>query len=371
MNNIRRGTNISIYIYIYVFPFFAYESPFPSSCCRRQTKEEQMEENRPRLLLITVTIPLAAVIYYILTRWMSKRSTSVKLPPAPPKLPIIGHLHLLTDMPHHALFKLAQTLGPIFHLQLGQVQTVVISSPQLACEVLKTQDHICCDRPQIIAAEYLSFGCSDVTFSLYGPYWRQARKICVTELLSSKRVNSFQLVRVEETDRLLSAVLTWSGSEVDMSELFFNLANDILCRVAFGRRFRGERGKGLDLVGVLTETQELLAGFCLGDFFPEWRWVNSVSGYRRRLERNLKDLRRVCDQIIEEHLKKNKDEEGKFGEEEREDFVDVLLRVQKQEDLEVPITDDNLKALVLLAAYGMVLTKQTKKAMRLVSNLRK
>ncbi|GKG31956.1 hypothetical protein Tco_0426906, partial [Tanacetum coccineum] len=31
----------------------------------------------------------------------------------------------------------------------------------------------------------------------------------------------------------------------------------------------------------------------------------------------------------------------------KEDFVDVLLRVQKQHDLEVPITDDNLKALVL------------------------
>ncbi|GAB4840544.1 hypothetical protein Ancab_021313 [Ancistrocladus abbreviatus] len=145
-------------------------------------------------------------------------------------------------------------------------------------------------------------------------------------------------------------MLTRSESEFDMSELFFNLANDILCRVAFGRRFRGERGKGLDLVGVLTETQELLAGFCLGDFFSEWRWVNSVSGYKRRLERNLKDLRRVCDQTIEEHLKKNKDEERKFGEEEREDFVDVLLRVQKQEDLEVPITDDNLKALVLVSS---------------------
>ncbi|KAL3511395.1 hypothetical protein ACH5RR_030796 [Cinchona calisaya] len=32
---------------------------------------------------------------------------------------------------------------------------------------------------------------------------------------------------------------------------------------------------------------------------------------------------------------------------EKKDFVDVLLRVQKQDDLEVPITDNNLEALVL------------------------
>ncbi|KAF2286557.1 hypothetical protein GH714_017643 [Hevea brasiliensis] len=35
-------------------------------------------------------------------------------------------------------------------------------------------------------------------------------------------------------------------------------------------------------------------------------------------------------------------------------FVDVLLRVQKRKDLEVPITDDNLKALVLVS-YDQVL----------------
>ncbi|GAB2297806.1 hypothetical protein Dimus_031893 [Dionaea muscipula] len=306
----------------------------------------------PLLLTLTV-IPLASLlVYHILTplsrcRILSRRSpTTSKLPPSPPKLPIIGHLHHLTDMPHHALFHLSQKLGPIIYLKLGHVPTVVISSAHLAREVLKTHDHLFCNRPQLIAAQYLSFGCSDVTFSLYGPYWRQARKICVTELLSPRRVSSFQLVRFQETGRLLSTVSARSGSPVDLSALFFALANDVVCRVAFGRRLIRVSGEGEEeeksLVGVLTEAQELFAGFCLGDFFPDWWWVNSVSGYKRRLERNLKDLRAVCDEIIQEHLMK-KVETGDDG----EDFVDVLLRVQKQEDLEVPITDDNLKALVL------------------------
>lgn len=141
-----------------------------------------------------------------------------------------------------------------------------------------------------------------------------------------------------------------SGSEVDVSKAFFGLANDMLCRVAFGKRFISEstRGVGKNLVDVLTETQELLAGFCVGDFYPSWGWVNSVSGFKRRLERNLEDLRRVCDEIIEEHIKKERREN------EGEDFVDVLLRVQKQENLEVPITDDNLKALVLVSTKVLI-----------------
>lgn len=135
------------------------------------------------------------------------------------------------------------------------------------------------------------------------------------------------------------------GTEIDMSKLFFGLANDILCRVAFGKRFMGEKNR---LVEVLSETQSLLGGFNVGDFYPEWEWISSLSGFKRRLKRNLDDLRAVCDEIIEEHVIRTKSEDGSANISGKEDFVDVLLRVQKQEDLEVPITDDNLKALVLV-----------------------
>lgn len=101
-------------------------------------------------------------------------------------------------MPHHTLEQLSNRLGPIIYVRLGQVPTVVISSAKLAGKVLKVHDDVFCNRPQLISAQYLSFGCSDVTFSRYGPYWRQARKICVTELLSPRRVNSFKFVRNEE-----------------------------------------------------------------------------------------------------------------------------------------------------------------------------
>ena len=314
----------------------------------RPSFPQKMLSLTPQSLFLSLLLLLVSIFFLIfnLQKWRSRSQSQSLKPPSPPGLPIIGHLHLLTDMPHHSLAQLAQKLGPIIHLQLGRVPTIVVSSAHLAKLVLKTHDHVFASRPNLLSAQYLSFNCSDVTFSPYGPYWRQARKICVTELLSSKRVSSFQLVRDEEVNRFLGSVSAQSGSELDLGKMFFALANDVLCRVAFGKRFMEDSGEDegqkRHLVGVLTETQALFAGFCLGDFFPGWDWVDSLSGYTKRLSKNLEDLRAVCEEIIEQHVKEHGVSNGK------EDFVDVLLRVQQREDLEVPITDDNLKALVLV-----------------------
>ncbi|GMN49108.1 hypothetical protein TIFTF001_018269 [Ficus carica] len=90
------------------------------------------------------------------------------------------------------------------------------------------------------------------------------------------------------------------------------------------------------------EAQALFGGFCAGDFYPGWEYlVDRVSGFRRRLERSLEDMTNICDEIIKEHVDRSTDSR-------EEDFVDVLFRAQRREDLEVPITDDNLKALVMV-----------------------
>uniref|UniRef100_M8CDH7 Cytochrome P450 71A1 n=1 Tax=Aegilops tauschii TaxID=37682 RepID=M8CDH7_AEGTA len=96
---------------------------------------------------------------------------------------------------------------------------------------------------------------------------------------------------------------------------------------------------------VLSGAYDLFAGFTVGDFFPELEpFASTVTGLRRRLKRCLADLREVCDDIVEEHVS---GKHQRLPGDRDEDFVDVLLRVQKSPDLEVPLTDDNLKALVL------------------------
>ena len=79
-------------------------------------------------------------IAFVLTfiKVLKRSKTAQKLPPSPWKLPIIGHMHhLLGSPPHHALRKLAQKYGPLMHIQLGEISSIVVTSPRLAKEIMK------------------------------------------------------------------------------------------------------------------------------------------------------------------------------------------------------------------------------------------
>ncbi|KAK4572650.1 hypothetical protein RGQ29_030895 [Quercus rubra] len=128
------------------------------------------------------------------------RSGKPKFPPSPPKLPIIGNLHQPGTLPHRSLHALSKKYGPIMFLDLGCAPTFVVSSANMAEEIIKASDIIFSNQPETTAANFLYYGSTDVAFSQYGEYWRQAKKICVLKLLSLKRVQSFQYVREEEVE---------------------------------------------------------------------------------------------------------------------------------------------------------------------------
>lgn len=175
------------------------------------------------LLFVTIAVKL----------W-KKSKIQDKLPPGPRKLPLIGNLHQLsTSLPHHTLRNLAKKYGPMMHLQLGEVSAVIVSSPQVAKEVMKTHDLIFANRPQLLSVEILSNNSPSLTFSPCGANWRQLRKVCVLELLSAKRVQSFESIREEEVENLIEAIsLTPPQVPIDISKMIFSMTNNITARAA-------------------------------------------------------------------------------------------------------------------------------------------
>nr|XP_015882403.2 cytochrome P450 71AP13-like [Ziziphus jujuba var. spinosa] len=270
------------------------------------------------------------------------RKKEVNLPPSPSKLPIIGNLHQLGSMPHLSLRSLAEKYGPILFLQLGEIPTVVVSSARLAKEVLKTNDLALCSRPQIFSAKHLFYNCTDIVFSPYGAYWRHIRKICILELLSAKRVQSYSFVREEEVARLIRRIADSHPGTTNLTKMLGLYANDVLCRTAFGRDFSG--GGEYDKHGfqkMLEEYQELLGGFSLGDFFPSMEFIHSLTGMKSRLQETFRRFDHLFNQILNEHLSPMREKE------EHKDLVDVLLDIQKNSSLEMPLTMDNVKAIIL------------------------
>ncbi|KAL2321770.1 hypothetical protein Fmac_026149 [Flemingia macrophylla] len=260
-----------------------------------------------------------------------------QLPPGPRKLPLIGNLHQLGKLPHRTLGRLARHHGPLMFLQLGSTPTLVVSSAEMAKEIFKNHDSVFSSRPRLHAANRLGYG-SGVSFAPYGEYWREMRKIMMLELLSAERVQTFEGVRFDEVKRLLRSV-AMSSEPVDLSELTLSLSNNVVCRIALGR-VGMENNK---LCEMLKETQEMLGGFFLVDFFPRLGWLGKFTAIEDRLERNFREIDKFYDQVIEEHVNER---ERNGATKHEHDVVDVLLQLQRDPNRPVAIGDDQIKGVL-------------------------
>ncbi|XP_010907207.3 premnaspirodiene oxygenase-like [Elaeis guineensis] len=272
------------------------------------------------------------------------KSKAMKLPPSPPKLPIIGHLHrVLGSIPHRAFRDLSRRHGPVMLLKLGHVDHVVISSREAAREIMQTHDLIFATRPKLFIPEML-FQCADIAFSPYGNYWRQLRKICTVELLSTKRVKSFAAPLQEEILDLVGTISKLNKSPVNLSEKLRLLTNGVISRVAFGKTCKHAQR----FLAATRELTELISGFCVADLFPSLTFIDTLTGLRSASEKSRREMDEIVEEIIKEHQEKRATSNGNKGDDPREeDVVDVLLGLEENGGLDFPLTHANIKAVTM------------------------
>uniref|UniRef100_A0A804IDQ7 Transposase (putative) gypsy type domain-containing protein n=1 Tax=Musa acuminata subsp. malaccensis TaxID=214687 RepID=A0A804IDQ7_MUSAM len=293
--------------------------------------------------LFIILVPLSLLLLLL----QDKRNSRGH-PPCPPRLPLIGNLHQLGPLPHRSLHALSQQHGPLMLLRLGQVPALVVSSPDAAREVLRNQDHACASRPALKPARILVYGCKDLAFAPYGDYWKQLRKICSVHLLSPKRVQSYRLMREDEVESMMgkiSSQASASANVIDLSEVLYSFANDVLCRVVSGK-FTREEGRNRLFSELAGENSVLLSKIYVGDYFPWLGWLDMFFGSVARCNKNKARWDKLLDEVIKEHAVRSAQHGGEENDGEEKDFVDVLLSLQKDAAMDFVLTTEDIKALL-------------------------
>ncbi|XP_037474564.1 zealexin A1 synthase-like [Triticum dicoccoides] len=275
------------------------------------------------------------------------KETGPKLPPGPWNLPFIGSLHHLIGMklpPHRAFLRLSRRHGPLMLLRLGEVPNVIVSTPEAAMEVLKTNDLAFATRPSGPTLDVVSCGGKGLIFAPYGEHWRQMRKVCVMELLSARQVQRIEFIKQGEVAHLVESVAAASPSGspiIDVGKGLTKLSNNIIARAVFGGKCRQQE----EYLRELDTVSMLVGGFSPVDLFPSSRLVRWLSSAARDVRRSHARVQRILGDIIQER-KEKKPSNGSAGGRDDEDLLDVLLRLHKEDTLGFPLTSEIIGAVV-------------------------
>ncbi|CAN0923818.1 Desmethyl-deoxy-podophyllotoxin synthase [Linum grandiflorum] len=208
---------------------------------------------------------------------------------------------MIGSLPHQALRDLAIQYGPLIHLQLGEISAAVVSN---------------------------------------GDYWKQMKRISLTELLGPRKVKSFRAIREAEVSNLIESVRNVSISSnkgVNITEMVMNLTNAITCKTAFGYQCTDQD----EFISLTKEAVSAAAGFGITDVYPSLEFLQGITGVKNKLLRLRNGLDRIFDKIIKEHKSVSE-----FEDDDEEDLMDVMLRIQGSGGLKCPITSTNIKAVL-------------------------
>ncbi|TYH17815.1 hypothetical protein ES288_A05G220600v1 [Gossypium darwinii] len=305
-------------------------------------------------IILCISIFLFALVFKSIVQ---KCPTPRNLPPSPPALPIIGHLHLLKEPFHRTLHQLSQKYGPILLLQFGTRKVLIVSSASAAEECFTKNDIIFANRPQMLAGKHLNYNYSTIGLAPYGDYWRNLKRLTTVELFSTSRLAMFAGIRQEEVQLLLKELFlasTRKPAKVELSSKLMDLVFNIILRMIAGKRYYGEDvvdKKAMEFQDIMKEATELHGSTNLNDFFPVLQWVD-FQGVERKMKGTMKKLDKFLQFLLEEHREMRADSTHQSSgssdasnKATKTTLIDVMLSLQQTEP--EFYTDETIKGTIL------------------------
>ncbi|MCD7465893.1 hypothetical protein HAX54_002101 [Datura stramonium] len=281
------------------------------------------------------TILLIFSIFLILKLQNARKKN---LPPSPPSLPIIGHLHLLKSPIHQTFKSLSCKYGPIMYLRFGISQVIIVSSASIAEQCFTKNDIIFANRPKSLASKHLGYNHTTIGFSPYGDHWRNLRRIASIQIFSTFSLNNSSTVRTDEVrfvaKKLILDYKGGSAQKVNLKILFEKLVYDVLTMMVAGKRWAEPSTHAMF-------GPTMIMNIC--DYIPALQWV----GFKG-LEKNLMEIMKTRDKFLQgliDECRKNRADDLSLAAD-RKTIIHTLLSLQRAQPQ--CYTDDIIKGVIMV-----------------------
>uniref|UniRef100_A0A7N0T4M0 Cytochrome P450 n=1 Tax=Kalanchoe fedtschenkoi TaxID=63787 RepID=A0A7N0T4M0_KALFE len=231
----------------------------------------------------------------------------LKLPPGPKPLPIIGNLLQLGQRPHQSLQDLSKIHGPIMTLKLGMTRnTIVISSPHFAKQILQRHDDLFSDRTVSDTIRVLDHHNLSVAMLPVSPQWRKIRKVMATQMFSQARLDASQPLRLQKVQELIRHIRNTCSDDqtpLELEHAVFITVLNFLSNTLFSAdlaHYRSEQSQ--EFKHLVAKMLELGGKGNFSDYFPVLKYLDP-QGLRRANKAILSSIIRVFEDIIDQRMR--------------------------------------------------------------------
>ncbi|KAL3472358.1 cytochrome P450 [Aspergillus californicus] len=222
-----------------------------------------------------LTLALGVAVVYLLYRSPSNR----RLPPSPPRNPIVGHLRVIPrDHPEHAFVEWGKKYdSDILYFNVLSQPIVVLNSIEAAHELMDKRGANYADRPRFVVFEVMGWGVT-LTFLRWSPRFKLHRKL-LQQSFTQSACRPYRPIQLEEARRAVKAI---TQAPDNWELLLRQFSTAVVLRIGFGIDVQPENDPYVKMAIDVEEAtgQGGVPGASIVDFFPVLRhlpsWVANI-----------------------------------------------------------------------------------------------
>lgn len=178
----------------------------------------------------------------------------------------------------------------------------------------------------------------------FGPYWKFVRKLIMNDLLNATTVNKLRPLRTQQIRKFLRVMAQGAEAQkpLDLTEELLKWTNSTISMMMLG--------EAEEIRDIAREVLKIFGEYSLTDFIWPLKHLK-VGKYEKRID----DILNKFDPVVERVIKKRREivrrrKNGEVVEGEVSGvFLDTLLEFAEDETMEIKITKDHIKGLVVVS----------------------